>query len=558
MLLSFIPVLATLTLVCATPVVQIEKVTVTGNYNATSRVETFLGLKYGTSTRFRRATSQSYSTAGSINATAFGPACPQIKGTNSLAVDYGIYGTSEDCTLLDIYRPSSIPRGKTLPVLVWLHGGALTQGASWYYPGAGIVQESSRIGLPVITVILQYRLAAWGFLGGSDASANGAQNLGLYDQKLALEWVQKNIGAFGGDKSKVTVFGQSSGAMSIGYHFLNVNQKLFSGAILQSGSSTSVPALNAEKYQGNFAALVATVGCSNSSNSFECLRTVDRDTLINATNTLFSQPAVYGSRPWGVTIDGDIIPGSPSVLTAQGKIAKIPFIAGNVKDEGTVFVKPQTIETDDDLLTFLEKDYLNRGASFFQNTTSIALLKLLYPNIPALGSPFDTGNTTFFGAQFKRAAAIYGGTSGDQPLHMEISSPISKDIHFQWARRNFLKSAGSKGINSWSYILSQISPANAAWQGVYHTTEIPFVFVKYTPADGQLYTLSQQILAYWVSFAYNRDPAYKTNPTWEKYSKAGRNINFLAAQTSLQRDDFRTLGINFIGSVAGQFLESPN
>jgi acetylcholinesterase len=89
--------------------------------------------------------------------------------------------------------------------------------------------------------------------------------------------------------------------------------------------------------------------------------------------------------------------------------AKIPFITGNVNDEGTIFVKPQTLETSADVLSFLERDYLNRGASFFKNLTSIIKLEILYPNIPALGSPFGTGSTTFFGQQFKRAAAIYGG-----------------------------------------------------------------------------------------------------------------------------------------------------
>ncbi|KAG6855943.1 hypothetical protein H0H87_009136 [Tephrocybe sp. NHM501043] len=216
MLLSFLPVLATTFAVAsaASVTVLLDQTSVVGNYDNTTGVEEFLGLKYGTASRFQRATPVSYSTSQQINGTVNGPACPQIKGTNSLAVDYGIYGTDEDCTLLDIQRPHEIPSGTLLPVMVWLHGGALTQGASWYYPGNGMVQESTRIGQPIITVILQYRLAAWGFLGGQEASANGAQNLGLYDQQLALQWVQDNIKYFGGDKSRVTVFGQSSGAGS--------------------------------------------------------------------------------------------------------------------------------------------------------------------------------------------------------------------------------------------------------------------------------------------------------------------------------------------------------
>ncbi|RDB16007.1 Lipase 1 [Hypsizygus marmoreus] len=541
MLLPIISVLASIALGLASPVsVQIQSVTVIGDYNSTTGVDKFLGLKYGTAERFRRATPQSYSMTLTINATAFGPACPQIKGTNALAVNYGIYGTDEDCTLLDIYRPHSIPAGKLLPVMVWFHGGALTQGAASYYPGTGMVEESSKINLPVITVILNYRLAAWGFLGGSEAAANGALNLGLYDQKLALEWVQSHIGIFGGDKGKVTVFGQSSGAMSIGYHMLNVNTKLFRGAILQSGTTTSVPAIAPEKYQGNYNALVAAIGCNTSPDTFECLRTTDRDVLINATNAMFGQPTLYGSRPWGVSIDGEIIPGSPSVLTAQGKIANIPFITGNVRDEGTIFVKPQAINTTSDLLTFLEKDYLNRNATLFQDATNILILQLLYPNIPSLGSPFGTGQTTFFGPQFKRAAAIYG------------------DIHFQWARRNFLTIATRKGIKSWSYLFNQLTPGNAPWQGVFHTGEIPYVFMKFSPSDGDLYALSRQMLAYWVSFAHNLDPNYSGSPKWERYSQLHRNIEFTAAKSSLEFDIFRILGIEFINSISHQLLQAQS
>ncbi|KAF8074648.1 Alpha/Beta hydrolase protein [Lyophyllum atratum] len=533
MLLSLLSsVVSTLTFVSASAVrVNISRVSILGDYNATSGVDQFLGLKYGSATRFNRATAPSYSTWGSINATVHGPACPQIKGTNSLAVDYGIYGTSEDCTLLDIYRPHTIPRGTLLPVMVWLHGGALTQGAAWYYAGAGIVQESAKIGLPVITVVLNYRLAAYGFLGGKEAAAKGALNLGLYDQELALQWVQNYIGNFGGDKSKVTVFGQSSGAMSIAYHMLNVRTQLFQGAILESGTTTSVPALAPEKFQGNYDALVSYAGCNNTLDTFECLRTVDLDVLINATNTMFGQPTVYASRPWGVAIDGDIIPDSPSVLTAQGKIAKIPFITGNVMDEGTIFVKPQTVNTDDELLTFLEKDYLNRNASFFQNVTSIAALEVLYPDDPSLGSPFGTGNATYFGSQFKRAAAIYG------------------DIHFQWARRNFLNISVLNGVPSWSYVFDQVTPTSADWQGVLHTGEIPYVFMKFTPADGQLYTLSKQMLAYWVSFAYNRDPSYKSNPAWDKYNRGYQNNVFTAANTTMQPDNFRAAGIRSVRAM---------
>ncbi|KAG6841192.1 hypothetical protein C0991_000989 [Blastosporella zonata] len=351
--------------------------------------------------------------------------------------------------------------------------------------------------------------------------------------------------------------------MSIGYHMLNTSTTLFSGAvsflneplggglqadgllqILESGTTTSVPALAPALYESNYQALVATAGCSAAANPFVCLQTVDMNTLINATNVLYGQPTLFGSRPWGVTIDGNIIPASPSVLTAQGAMyvldhsivaaltffpfsasAKIPFIVGDVMDEGTIFVKPNTIATDADLLAFLQTDYANRNASFFTNATSISTLTSLYPNDPTQGSPFGTGNVTFFGAEFKRGAAIYG------------------DIHFHWPRRNFLNIAAANHVNAWSFIFDQFTPTSAAWQGVFHTGEIPYIFQKFGPADGTLYTLAQTTLSYWLSFAYNRNPNVSSNgPTWTPYSNKQNNIVFTANLTSMQPDNFRIQG----------------
>ncbi|KAF9469399.1 Alpha/Beta hydrolase protein [Collybia nuda] len=521
MLLSIIPIIASITLVCATPVsVQVEKATFKGDFDPHLGIDKFLGVKYAKAQRFRRATLSTYTSPATFDVSHFGVACPQIPGTNSLAVDYGIYGTDEDCTVMDIYRPHAVPRGKLLPVMVWIHGGALTQGAASHFPGTGMVKESTSIGLPVIQISMNYRLAAWGFLGGKEAAANGALNLGLYDQKTALQWIQKHIGAFGGDKNKVTVYGQSSGAMSIAYHMLDVNQKLFRGAILASGTTTSVPALAPEVYQNVYDALVARVGCSGKPNTFECLRTAPRDVITNASVAMFGQTELYSRRPFAASIDGDVIPASPSVRTAQGKIANIPFITGNVMDEGTIFVNPKDISTTAQCLSFIEKDYVGRNASFFNDLTSIAKLELLYPAVPALGSPFGTGDEIFFGSQFKRTTAIYG------------------DIHFQYARRNFLDVAVSKGIKSWSYIFNQRNPANEAWQG-----ENPFVFMQVSPSDTSLYNLSKEVLAYWVSFAHNLDPAYGKNPKWERYSVGRKNLQFIAGKSSMVADDFRKAGI---------------
>jgi carboxylesterase type B len=102
-----------------------------------------------------------------------------------------------------------------------------------------MVQNAVKIGKPIVTVNINYRLSAWGFLSGSEELMDtGALNLGLRDQRLALQWVQENIAAFGGDPSQVTIYGESAGAASVGYHLTAYNgrdDKLFRAAIMQSG-----------------------------------------------------------------------------------------------------------------------------------------------------------------------------------------------------------------------------------------------------------------------------------------------------------------------------------
>ncbi|KAG8679150.1 hypothetical protein FRC09_019218, partial [Ceratobasidium sp. 395] len=128
-----------------------------------------------------------------VNATAYGASCEQ-------GIDQGLPLESEDCLTLNIWRPRNIT-GK-VPVLVWLYGGGFYFGTALGYPGDGIVNASIVTGKPVIYVAPNYRTGIFGFPPGQAAAKAGALNLGLKDQRLALEWVQQNIGYFGGDPNK--------------------------------------------------------------------------------------------------------------------------------------------------------------------------------------------------------------------------------------------------------------------------------------------------------------------------------------------------------------------
>ena len=170
------------------------------------------------------------------SATAFGAICPQ-DGTAT--------GDSEDCLFLNVWTPqAAVQRGKRLPVMVFFHGGAFVYGAGSLpaYDGSYLAASGN-----VVVVTLNYRLGALGFLSVPELGLTG--NYGILDQRLALRWVARNIRAFGGDPDKVTLFGQSAGAMSVGLHLFSIpdGRKLFRAAIMESNPlALPYPSLQAQ------------------------------------------------------------------------------------------------------------------------------------------------------------------------------------------------------------------------------------------------------------------------------------------------------------------------
>ncbi|KAK7083393.1 hypothetical protein SK128_020036, partial [Halocaridina rubra] len=140
---------------------------------------------------------------GDLNATLAPPTCPQF-----------IVVGDEDCLYLNVYTPvDSLNQTESLPVMVYIHGGAFYLGGSYFFRGVQpLVQHN------VIMVTINYRLGVLGFLSTEDAAAPG--NQGLKDQTLALQWVHDNIAAFGGDPDKITIFGESAGSASVHYQLI--------------------------------------------------------------------------------------------------------------------------------------------------------------------------------------------------------------------------------------------------------------------------------------------------------------------------------------------------
>lgn len=218
------------------PTARARNGTYSGVYSDPYKQEFFLGIPYAEppvgDLRFRNPRPVKDSWSELRPADQYAPAC----------VGYGPsqmgYNVSEDCLYLNVIRPAGTKPGEKLPVAVWIHGGAFVQGSGvdLRYNMSFIVQQSQETKQPIIAITINYRLSAWGFLQGYETEIRGSNdagsNWGLRDQRLALHWIQENIGAFGGSFS-VLYFSRS--------HYLTQLQAIRIKS--QSGGSLLVPHL---------------------------------------------------------------------------------------------------------------------------------------------------------------------------------------------------------------------------------------------------------------------------------------------------------------------------
>lgn len=195
---------------------------------------------------------------GNVDGTQLLPrACPQfyfnvadnafptnVLGTLlNLPIVQAVTNSGEDCLTVNVQRPAGTKPGDKLPVLFWIFGGGFELGSTQMYDGTGLVAESVAQGKPIVFVAVNYRVGGFGFLPGKEVLADGSSNLGLLDQRLGLKWVADNIAAFGGDPDKVTIWGESAGAISVMDQMMLYNgdhtykgKPLFRAGIMNSGS----------------------------------------------------------------------------------------------------------------------------------------------------------------------------------------------------------------------------------------------------------------------------------------------------------------------------------
>ncbi|KIJ12396.1 hypothetical protein PAXINDRAFT_14722 [Paxillus involutus ATCC 200175] len=516
----------------SSPTVTLDSATVTGV--SSGSVNEFLGIPFAQppigNLRFRLPQGlPPYNT--SFSATTYGHACPQqaaelpaVLGFLVEAFEYSTNNTfnfvipsAEDCLTLNVIAPADVAPDSKLPVVVWIYGGGFEGGGTNQYNGSVIVEKAISLGIPAVYVSMNYRVSAFGFLASQEVKDAGVGNLGLQDQRLALHWVQKYIGAFGGDPTKVTIWGQSAGAISVALQMVTNSgnpEGLFQAAFMQSGSPIPVGDItHGQKY---YDALVYDTGCSSASDTLQCLRGVPYETLLDAMN---QSPVIYSYQSlvlaWLPRVDGVFLTDDPQKLVQQGSVADVPFVTGDCDDEGTFYsFSTLNITTDTQFEEYVQ-------TYWFPNATSTTIQELMqyYPDNIIQGSPFDTGVLNALTPQFKRLAAF------------------QSDVIFQAPRRLFLQNRSGKQA-LWTYVNKRFK--TVPFLGSFHGSDIFNVYG------------GQDMASYLVRFVSNLDPNGGTDLYWPQYTTAEPNmLEFLDGliPQALTEDTYRVEAMEFLTNV---------
>jgi para-nitrobenzyl esterase len=422
---------------------------------------------------------------GIRNAKQFGPACIQpTRRTRSIYAD-DLGQTSEDCLTLNVWAPA-VARGA--PVFVWIHGGSLTSGSSkeGIYDGARLTAQG------IVVVSINYRLGVLGYLALPELSTESALsisgNYGLLDQIEALRWVQRNVGAFGGDPSNVTIAGESAGGLSVMYLMASPRARgLFSKAIAESAYMISTPELKHHRY-GAPAAEEAGVSLATA------LHAPDLTTLrgMNA-QTLTDAAAAAGFAPFGA-IDGHLLPRQLVDVFDGGEQAPVPLLAGF-------------------------------------NTGEIRSLIFLAPPAPTSAAEYERIIRERYGDLADEFLRLYPGTN----LHESILS-TTRDALYGWTAERLVRTQTTLGQPSFLYLFDHGYPAaDAAGLHAFHASELPYVFgtLERTPpfwpkigsTPGEV-ALSDAIIGYWSSFSRSGHPRATGEPDWPAYGSTGVYMAF--------------------------------
>ncbi|KAG0699982.1 Alpha/Beta hydrolase protein [Suillus ampliporus] len=399
---------------------------------------------------------------------------------------------SEDCLTLNVIAPADATPESNLPVLVWIFGGGFQRGGASDRDGSAIIKKSIELNKPAIYVTMNYRLGAFGFLASEEVRRARVGNLGLQDQRQALRWVKRYISAFGGDPTKVTIWGYSAGAKSVALHMVTNGgntEGLFRAAFMHSGAP--FPIGDIAQGQHNYDFIVNQTECTGFSDTLQCLRDTPYDKFLSAVHQLPDLLSYQGLPTWFPQIDGCFLTAHPKDLVLQGSVADIPFITGNCDDEGTVFsLTSLDITTNSQfeeyLRTYFDKLYPN--APF---NSSIHQLTKFYPEKITEGSPFDTGLLNAITQQYKRIAAFQG------------------DLFLQAPRRFFLEQRSDKQ-DTWAFLSKHLKTAPVL--GSHHGSDVDMMY------DGG------DMAARLVRFVATLDPNGPGDLEWPKWTSSSPNL----------------------------------
>ncbi|HZC62053.1 MAG TPA: carboxylesterase family protein [Streptosporangiaceae bacterium] len=480
------------------PVVRLKDGTIRGQVE--SGVSAFLGIPYAAAPfgpNRMRPPQPVQAWDGERDATGLGPTVPKGDYPPQYARLFPeVVIPGEECLNLNVWTPGTGSAG--LPVLVWIHGGSFMNGSGSVgaYNGAAFARDG------VVCVTINYRLSAEGFLFLGD----GIANLGLLDQLAALEWVQGNISAFGGDPARVTVAGESAGAMSVTTLLgMPRAEGLFAQAITQSGAAAHTLTQDAARMVGGYLADALGVPADR-----DQMKAVPLEKFVRAASDLVVEvqtvpdPARWGQLalsvlPFAPAVDGPVLPEAPITAIAAGQGRGVRLLAGSNRDEARLFlVAPAAIDLIDD---------------------------------PALGT----------------AAGAYGLSSGDLAVYRanrpgasagDILAAVVTDWFFRIPAIRVAEARAASGAGgTWLYRFDHPEPAANHRLGACHGAEVPFVFdtisrdeVHPLIGDTPAQAVADQAHRVWVNFVTSGDPG------WPAYDTASRTTGLLAETLHIADD----------------------
>jgi len=406
---------------------------------------------------------------GVRKAAQFSPVCYQTPYPKSSIYYNDPEPMSEDCLYLNVWTAAKSNKERR-PVMVWIHGGALTRGSGSlsYYDGDALAAKG------VVLVTINYRLGLFGFFAHpeltKESDRNTSGNYGLLDQLAALEWVQKNIAAFGGDPKRVTIFGESAGSWSVNYLMATpLARGLFQRAIGESGGAFGVMKKLSELEEAGrrFAGV-------SGAESLAALRSKPAEQLLK----------VSASADFSPNVDGWLLPEDVYTIFANGKENQVPLIAGSNADEGKSLMPPPP----PDVTKFFARQAESR-----------------------------------FGPKAMEFLKLYPADSKDQATAAFYAS--FRDYVFGWQMRTWArmttKNARSKAF---LYYFDRVPPGpGSALLGAFHASEIAYVFENLLPPrpwEDVDHKLAETMSSYWVNFATSGDPNGNGLEHWPAYQSS--------------------------------------